>query len=271
MLFKRVLALLALAAGSLGVVACMTGVYPVWLVGSRLDQINERVFVTIDKGLASADDRVRGVQTRLRESKIRSSEIAQNIRDWSTSKPKERGMMTVEIEKRVEKLAGHLQTADQWLETLTESIRGIQHVLELGALVGAPVDPISLENVLQELTSAQGKLQQTERSINGIREFMVNRVGESEDNRLGRVFRLLGNTESTAGAIDTRLEDSATRLSQMQAEAQQLHARISKYILLTTVGSYLVLAWIAAGQAALCLCGWKNCCQSRSSARAVAA
>jgi hypothetical protein len=172
----------------------------------------------------------------------------------------------VEIERRAEKLAGHLQTAHQWLETSTESIRGIQHVLELVAWVGAPVDPIALEKVLEELTSIQGRLQEAERSINGIREFTVNRVGESEENRLSRVFTLLGNTELTAGAIDTRLEDSVTRLSQIQTDAQQLKARIGNYILLVTIGGYLVLAWIAAGQAALCVCGWKSCRRSQSPA-----
>ena len=48
-------------------------------------------------------------------------------------------------------------------------------------------------------------------------------------------------------------------MSQMQADAQRLKARTSNYILVATIAGYLVFAWIAAGQAALCLCGWKNC------------
>jgi hypothetical protein len=109
-------------------------------------------------------------------------------------------------------------------------------------------------------------LREIESSINGVSEFTVNRVGESEENRLSRVFELLGNTELTAGAIDTRLEDTANRLSQMQADAQQLKASTSNYILVTAIGGYLIFAWIAAGQAALCLFGWKNCSRRRSSA-----
>jgi hypothetical protein len=46
MLFKRVMPLLALAAGSLGLVACIAGAYPISLVKTRLDRTNERVFVT---------------------------------------------------------------------------------------------------------------------------------------------------------------------------------------------------------------------------------
>jgi chromosome segregation ATPase len=265
LLFERVVALLALAAGFLGAVACLAGIYAVWLAGSRLDQANTRVFATLDKGLASAQDRVRGVQERLRKSKIRTGEIAQNIRDWSTSNARDRLVSELEIERRAERLAGHLQTIDQWLETITESIRDIQQILELEAQVGAPGDTPSLNNVLEEFTSIRSVLAETERSINSIREFSVHRAGESEENRLSRVFKLLASMELTSAAIDTRLENLVNRLSQIQAEAQQMKARISKYILLATLAGYVVLAWIAAGQAALFRCGWKNCCRNRSS------
>jgi len=91
-------------------------------------------------------------------------------------------------------------------------------------------------------------------------------MDESEENRLSRVVNLLSHTELAIGAIDTRLEDSLTRLSQIQTDAQQLQARIGNYILLVTIGGYLVLAWIATGQAALCVCGWKSCRRSQSPA-----
>jgi hypothetical protein len=129
---------------------------------------------------------------RLRESKMSTKEIALNIREWSKNKAKGRLMSAVEIERRADKLAGHLQTAQEWLETATESIRGIQQVLELGAGVGAPVDAMTLEKVLEALSSIQDRLQKTERSVNAVRELALNRVGESEDNRRSRIFRLLG-------------------------------------------------------------------------------
>jgi hypothetical protein len=259
MLFKRTLALLALAVGFLGIIASMAGGYSVSMVGSRLDQANERLFMALDNGFSSAQVRVRGVQTRLRESKISAGEIAQNIRDWGAGKAKERLVPAVEIENRADKLAGRLQTVNQWLEIAMESIRGMQQMLDLGALFGAPVDRVSLENVLEELMSIQGKLQETEQSINGVHEFMLNRMDESEENRFSRVVKLLSRTELAVGAIDTRLEASLSRLSQIQTDAQQLKARIGNYILLATIGGYLILAWIAVGQVALCKCGWKNC------------
>ncbi len=266
MLFKRVVPLFALTAGSLGFIACIAGAYPISLVKTRLDRTNESVFETIDKGLASAQDRVREVQQRVGESKIRTSEIGPKLRDWRASNAKERLALAVEIKSRVEKIVGRLQTADQLLQKSMDSIGVIRQALDWLVLIGVPADSISPETVLEKLTSTQDKLQEIESLITGVGEFTVKPAGESEDSRLSRVFELLGKTELAAGTIDTRLEESANRLSQMQADAQQLKARISNYILFTTIGGYLVFAWIAAGQAALCLFGWKHCSRSRFSA-----
>ena len=258
MLFKRVVPLLALAAGSLGLVACIAGAYPISVVKVGLDRTIEKLFVTIDTGLTSAQDRVRDVQQRVRESNIRTGEIAPKLRDWRASKAKERLASAVDIKSRLEKVVGGLQTADDFLQKSIGSIGISRHALELLDLIGVPADSISTEKVLEKLTSTQRKLREIESLINGVGEFTVNRVGESEDDRLSRVFELLGNVELTAGAIDTRLGDSANRLSQMQADAQHLKTRMSKYILFMTIGGYLVFAWIAAGQAALCLFAWKH-------------
>jgi chromosome segregation ATPase len=269
MQFRRVAALLALAFGFLGVVACLAGIYVVWLLGSRLEQANKTVFAMVDKGLASAQERVRGVQKRVQESKITSTEIAQRLRDWSARKAEERLVSQFEIESRAEKLAGYLHTADSWLETSIESVRGAQQVLELGNLVGVSVDPTSLEQVVEKLTSLRSTLQQTEETVDGIRKFAANMEGESEENRLSRVTKLVARILLTISELDTRLEEPVTRLSELQTDARQLQARTSNYILLTTIGCYLLLAWIAAGQAALFLCGWKNCCGSRSSTKQI--
>jgi hypothetical protein len=258
-------ALLALAFGVIGVVACMAGVYAVWSLESRLDRTNDKVFATLDSGFASAQDLVRRVQARVAEAKITTTEIGRKLRDRSRTEAKERLVAQLEIESRVEKLAGHLQTAESWLETSTESIRSVQRVLELGNSIGVPMDPTSLEEVLANITSLRSTLKEAERAVDGIRAFTTDEEGESEENRLSRVTKLLGRILVTIGEIDTRLEESITRLSGLRADARQLKATTSAYILVTTIGCYMLLAWIAAGQAALYWWGWTNRCSSRSS------
>ncbi len=179
---------------------------------------------------------------------------------------KEGPVSRLEIENQAEKLAGHFHTADLWLETSAESIQSVQQILELVNSNGALLGPASFEEVLERIASLRSTLQQIEQTVDGIREFAADKEGESEDNRLSRVSKLLGRILATIGEIDTRLENAVTRLSELQIQAGQLKATTSTYILVASVACYVVLAWIAAGQAALCRVGWTNCCRSRSPA-----
>jgi len=262
MLFKRIGAWLAMLFGFLGVIACMAGIYGVWLFASRIEQAHEKAFAALDKGLASAQTRVRGVQKRVKESRITTAEIKQKLRDWSKGKAKERLVSQLEIESRTEKLAAQLQTADSWLETSTEAIRGVQQILDLGSLLGMPVDAASLEQVLEKLTSLRDRLQETERTANAIHASTAVKGDGSEESRLSRATKLLGRALLMIADVDTRLDDTVARLSEIQNGAQELKARTSNHIMWTTIGCYLLLTWIAAGQAALCCCGWRNCCPS---------
>lgn len=258
MQFKRVIAFLALVLGFLGIVACVAGIYVAWSLASRIEQANEKIFATLDKGLDAAQDRLRRVQKRVAESKVTATEIRQYLKDWSKRKAGEGLGSHLEIENRAEKLAGRLQTADVWLETSTESIRGIQQLMVLGNAFGADMEPASVEEVLAKLASLRSTLQQTQQTVEEIRVATAGRESESKDTRVSRVTKLLGRTLLALSDIDTRLEAFVARLSDMRISARESKARMSNYILLTTIGCSLILTWIAFGQAALCLCGWRQ-------------
>jgi DNA-binding transcriptional MerR regulator len=257
MFLKHVATLLAVVFGFLGAVACLAGIYGVWLVRSRLEEINVRVFSVVDNSLVSATDRLRSVQKRIEEAKITSNEIETKVRDWSLRKAKETLALRIEIETRTEKLARHLETADTWLETSTEWIRSVQEVLELGNKFGGSADPSSFDDVVEKLDDVRSKLQQTGQTIDGIRTFLTGKSEESEDTRFSRVMKLLGRLLLTTAEIDTRLESTVTRLTELQTDAQRYKARTSNYILAASIACCLLLAWIGAGQVALCRCGWK--------------
>lgn len=255
---KRSIALLALALGALGMVTCLAGIYAVAVLGSRLNQANERVFAMLDVGLAATELRVHGLQKRVQLAKISTAEVVQNLQNWGARKAEDRLVARLELQRRAEKLAGHLHQADSWLETSIESIRGLRQVVELGQLAGAPVEPASLDDVLERLTSLRSTLQQTEETLDEIHKFTNSKDDESEENRLARVTKLFARTLATIGDLDTRLEELLPRLAELRTGTQELQASTSHTIMLTTIGGFLLLAWIAAGQAALGLWGWKS-------------
>ena len=263
-MLKRFVGFLALALGVLGVVACGVGGYGVHLVSARLERANEKVFALFDKGLSVVQDRVRGVQQRVSASKITTSEITQHLRDWATRKVEDRLVTRLEVERRAERLAGALETADVWLATSAESVHDVQQVLELGQTFGAAVDPTALKEVLEALAILQGTLQETKREVDEVREFATTREGESEENRIARVLKVLGRVILMITDADSHLQRLVTRLSELRSDSQRLKVRTSNYIFWATVGCYVILAWVAVAQVTLCLWGWKHFRRRRS-------
>jgi hypothetical protein len=257
MLLKRVAGFLAMAFGALGLVASLAGIYGVWLLGSRLERANENVFAAVDKVLASAEVRIRRVQQRMQEARITSDEIEQKVRDASLKKVTEGLAERLEIEARADKLAGYIQTADSWLEASTDVIQGSRRLLELGKALGASANPDSLDDLLQKLEDARSSLRPIEQSVEAIRKLAARKQSEAEETRFSRIAKLAGRVLLTIADVDGRLDTAVSRLSEARSNAERMQARTSSVILLTTIACCFILAWIGAGQVALCVCGWK--------------
>ncbi len=253
MFLKRVAALLALVLGSAGIAGCLAGAYGVWLVQSRLERANDNVFDAVDRSLKVVQDRIPIVQKKVKDSKVTTAEIKEALREWGAKKVQDRIVSKLQIESRTEKLSEHLRTADLRLDTSREAVRNIQQVLEFSQSLGAKVDPTSLDAALERLVSMQESLQQAERAVDGVRKFAED---DPVEDRLAQAAKLLARILLTLSDVDERLDDFATRLSEVRAQARQGNATTSHYIMLGAIVCYGLLAWIGSGQAALCWWGW---------------
>jgi hypothetical protein len=265
-MLKRLLAFLFAVLGLFGVIACIAGGYAVWTISSRLQQANEKAFTRLDQGLATVESRVQRVSERVRQAKITTDEIKDKLKDWATLEVKERIAARFEIEKRTEKVAGQLQVADAWLESSAESVRDAQHLLEVGQSLGARADPAALDDVLGHITIVLGEVREAEEAVAEFREFALVKEGEPEQNRLARALKLLARVLLTVTEADKRLERCVARLSEARDNTREMKERTSRTITLATIVCYVVLAWIALGQMALCWCGLRGCCRSRAPA-----
>ena len=252
-LFKRVAAVLALVLGSAGMVGCLAGAYGVWLVASRLDRANDKIFDVVDRSLKVVQDRIPIVQQQVRESKVTTAEVTNALREWGAKKAEDRIVSKLQIESRAEKLSEHLRTADLRLEASRETIRDVQRVLEVSQSLGAEVDPTSMDTVHERLASLQESVQQVERTVDGVRKFAED---DPDKDRLIQVAKLLARIVLTLSEVDERLDDLAARVSEVRTQARLGNARTSHYIVLGSVVCYGLLAWVGAGQAALSWWGW---------------
>jgi hypothetical protein len=264
MLLTRVVGSLALALGLLGVAACAGGAYGIWRVAGRLHQANDKAFDAVDRGLRAVEDRVPVVQQRVRDSKLTTAEIDEAVRSRAGKKIQERIVTELGIERRVETLSERLQTADIWLEASADTVRDVRRVMELGNGLGANVDPASADEVLEQLASLRGRLQQAEQAVEVVRGLSARGEGESVEDRLARLANLLARILLTLSDVDRRLDGFMARLSEVRADAQQFKVRTDNYILLGSLVCYGILAWAAAGQAALCGLGWRRLRRGRT-------
>lgn len=260
MMLKQMVRLLALTLGLVGVFVCLAGIYGVWWLGSRLEQVNDRAFAAFDNGMALAQSRVRGIQERARDAKVDTGQVGQLLREWLTSKVPDRAATQLELERRAEQLAGHLEKADLWIEAVTEAILGVQQMLGLAHSIGSEIDPAVLDEVLEGLRSIRTRVGETARTVERIRELMASKIAESEASRLTRIKQLLAVALVTVGEIDSQLEALIARLSEVRSNAEQLRVRTNNHIFWATMGGYFILGWIAAGQLALCVWSWNSRC-----------
>ncbi len=211
--FKRLLALLTLSLGLLGVVACAAGIALAWSVGSRLNRANENAFDRVNKSLAAVKDRILGVQRRVQELKITTDDVVQGLRNWTQKATSERLVRRLAVAEKAEQLAKGLQQADQWLEMSQVAIQGVQQALELGSSIGAPVDDALAEPLLERLASLRSQLQKASEMVAGIRSRAAAIAkGASLEERIHQAVQLALRVVATLGESDSRLGEFADEI-----------------------------------------------------------
>jgi hypothetical protein len=251
---KRLLALVALSMGFLGVAACLVAIDPAWTSWSRVDQAHESVFSAVDDLIAVSRDRILTIAQRVDEAALATRDLVTASRDRLLDYARERTDSRTALDVRLENLRVRLESVDSWLETATASLREIRRQIELIGIVGAPPNPTALDDVIERIASLRNALGQTEEAI-------VRGGGSatrpSDDPELSRLGELLGTTIPTIVDVASGLRLGGARLAEIQSQTREVKARWSGRISLARVLCFAALAWIAAGQAALAILGWR--------------
>jgi hypothetical protein len=147
------------------------------------------------------------------------------------------------------------------------SMQRVQQALVMGSSLGAPVDAELVDSLLEQLGEVRGRLQQTTETVDGIRE-RVTKATEDEglEGRIDELAQLALRVVATLGEVDSRLGESADKVADAQTKAQQLNSKTHSYLVIMGICAVLLIAWMMAGQVALCRLGWKGYRQRRSAA-----
>ena len=255
---KKLFPLVAVALGCIGVIACMAAAVVSWSVGSRLSEVNQATFGSIDEVLGKVRDRILDAQASVRESKLTAEDVEQSLKDFTRKKTTEQLESRLAIEKKTEALSKGLEQAELWLQLSTASIQNVEQAFELGNSLGAPVDPTSLGPLIEKLVNLQSQVSQVSESVDGVQERAAEIAGgEPQRDRIEQAAGLMLRALATLGEVDVRLGEFADRLLETISRGQQLESKTTAYILTACIGSILLIAWMAAGQVSLCRYGWR--------------
>ena len=253
----RLLNLLTLSLGVLGVAVCIAAAVVAWMIGVRLHQTNDRLFDRVDQALVSSRDRVLDAQKRVEAAKITTGDVRQGVEAWARREAKERIASRPEVDRTVDRLAGGLQQADAWMEMSGTSLQAVQLALETAHSFGAAADATVVDPWLERLGALRGQLKEATETVGAIKD-RVNRAaaGETLEERISRLAQLALRVVATLGEIDSRLGQVADGLVATQARGQQLRDRTHRYILTGQVCALLLATWMATGQVFLGRYGW---------------
>lgn len=264
-LCKRVLSLAALLLGLVGLVGCTAAIVGAWLVSGRLSQATEDLFGKIDGAFIVVGERVAQTQDRLQAAKTTTEDVEKALKGWAKREAGERLVLRVEAEEKAERLAFALMQADQWLELSASSAETVQGVLSMGSSTGAPTETVLLDRLLEEIGALRGQLAEAAELVEGIRGHTADDGGEKTlDQRIDQAAQLALRVIATLSSVDSRLEKFEGRLSETRQEVLRWKTTTLRWIVIATIGVSLVMAWMGAGQVALCFFGWKGLGRARA-------
>ena len=259
LLCKRIVSLLAILFGLVGVVGCLFVLGTVWVVQAKLQRTTENVFQEVDNSIALVQGRFVQVQSRVEAAKITTADIEQSLKEWTTREAGQRLGARLEIAEKTERLAGALDQAEHWLELSESSVKLVQQGLVLGNSAGAPVDPGGADKLIVEVASLRDEVAEAQEFVAGIGERMS---GQSDEKlpreRLEQAVQLTLRVIATLGMIDSQLAEFETALTQTQSDLRGVQSKTQSWILAIACGIALLTAWMGAGQFALCVWGWRG-------------
>jgi hypothetical protein len=256
---RRLFTILALGLGLVGTIACIAAIFALWTACARLRGTTEAVFGKISDSLIVVQERSERERNRITESAITAESLASNLRNWTGREASERLALQLNVTEKSDRLRVVLQQADDWLALSRSSAELVQQALSIGNASGAQIDTGFADALIKEIVSLRTKLAEAAEVVGKLHECAA-AMGEEEtrQERIEQAIPLALRVAATLGSIETRFEKFKSRLSKSQADLQELKNRTLKWIRGAMIAAFLLVAWMAAGQAALCCIAWKG-------------
>jgi chromosome segregation ATPase len=254
---KSLVIVVAIGAGSVGLVLCIAAMIVLWIIRGRLDGVTESAFNRMDQAIDVVSQRVSQTRDRVAEAKITTAEIEEALRDWTKREGGQRLALRLDAAKKSERLATVLQQADQWLEVAESSAGLVQGVLSIRVSTSESSDDNAIDPLIEEIASWRTRLGTAQESVASIQSRLADMSDrKSPGERIEQAVQLAGRVVATMSSISSRIEKFADRVMSAQVRLQELRTGAHRWILIVSIGLTLLILLMATGQIALCRLAW---------------
>jgi chromosome segregation ATPase len=254
---KRFFGLLAFVVGLVGLLGCIAVLGLAGANHTRLQKKTTQVFAELDQFLLLVDGRLVQTQKRVNTAKLTTKTIEQTLQGWTTRESRRLLSHRLEVVEKTQYLASALEQADEWL-VFSESV---VELAKRGLSLGQDRQEVakSIDRLVADLALLRGQIEEAQKLVADLRE----RIHELDDEesvgeRVEQAAKLVLRVIATLGVVDTRLADIRTNVSQTQIQLQEFNGTVRQWITWGVVAVGVLSLWMAAGQVALSLFGWRG-------------
>ncbi len=255
-MLRRIVLLLIVALGAVGLLVCLAAVAGVWTVESRVERATQQLFTHVDNSLTGVRGRLTEVSQRVTSATNSTREIQQKFKQWNAAEVRQRAADRFGLEEKADRLSETLQQAERWLEASESSLEVAGEALQLAQGLGLRVRLEGVETAAEEVQALRGRFQelrQSARALRGADAVEERRAALEEQRQQG--LRLALRVAATLASFDEQLAELDTRIAAAQGQVPKLKQQTLDWIRLAAAALAAVLGWMALGQAALCCLG----------------
>jgi chromosome segregation ATPase len=224
---------------------------------ARLQHKTTQVFAELDQFLRLVDGRLVQTQKRVGAAKLTTKTIEQTLQGWTTRESRRLLSHRLEVVEKTQYLASALEQSDEWL-AFSESV---VELAKRGLSLGQDRQEVtkSVDRLVADLAVLRGQIEEAQKLVADLRE----RIHEFDDEdavgeHIGQAADLVLRVMVTLDVVDTRLADIRTSVSQTQSQLQEFDGTVRRWITWGAVAIGVLAIWMAIGQIALSLFGWRG-------------
>ncbi len=261
---KRLTGLVLVTLGAIGFIVCLAGIAGVWIVGSRVQQVNSEVFRQADELVVQVDRRAAQARDAVAGTRDLADELKQTLRasakELVAERVAERAASLPEIENIERRLMSAMERADGLVQVSASTAELIEQVLATVGVIAAQRDvdlkgaselTATIRSTRESLANASERLADVQRTLAEIRQ------KRDVDVHLEQVAKLSLGIIAKLDVGQKQLAAFRSRLDETRSRLGQLEGRMRMWIFAAQWLILLLIGWGGAGQYCLLLQGWR--------------